>query len=96
MDVYERLAGSDDVDLHADAAPDADVPDHDTGLTIHVERTDGMERSRFVVYDGSGAAVSECVLLAEERESRSFYGFRTSDHSTVDHLVSTYGLVESR
>ncbi len=99
LDVYGRLAES-ELDVHAYAVPDADVPEHDTDLTIHVERADEIERSWFVAYDGDGVDVNKCALLAEERESRGFYGFWTYDPSTVDwiidHLESTYGLVEPR
>ena len=100
MDIYERLAEQGELDVHAYAVPDADVPEHGTDLTIHVERADEIERSWFVVYDGAGIDVNKCALLAEERESRAFYGFWTYDPSTVDwiidHLESTYGLLESQ
>jgi len=100
MDIYEQLAEQNGLDVHAYAAPDTDVPEHDTDLTIHVERSDEIERSWFVVYDGAGIDVNKCALLAEERDARSFYGFWTYDPSTVDwiidHLESTYGLIESR
>ena len=100
MDVYGQLARKDDLDVHAYAYPDADVPSHDTDLTIHVERADEIERSWFVAYDGADVDVNKCALLAEERESRAFYGFWTYDPSTVDwiidHLESTYGLLESQ
>jgi len=99
MNIYEQLAGKETLDVHAYAVPDADVPEHDTDLTIHVERSDEIERSWFVAYDGAGVDVNKCALLAEEREPRSFYGFWTYDPSTVDwiidHLESTYGLLES-
>ncbi len=99
IDVYERLAGKGELAVHAYAAPDADVPDHDSDLTIHVERADEIARSWFVVYDGAGIDVNKCALVAEEREDRGFYGFWTYDPSTVDwivdHLESTYGLLES-
>ena len=98
MDIYERLAEKGELDVHAYASPDADVPEHDTDLTIHVERADEIERSWFVTYDGAGSDVNKCALLAEERESRAFYGFWTYDPSTVDwmidHLESTYGMLE--
>jgi hypothetical protein len=98
MDIYEQLAGKGSLDIHAYGAPDTDVPEHDTDLTIHVERADEIERSWFVVYDGAGVDVNKCALLAEEREPRAFYGFWTYDPDTVDwiidHLESTYGLVE--
>ena len=100
MDLYRRLAERDDLSVHAYAAPDDAVPEHDTDLTIHVERTEEIERSWFVVYDGAGIDVNKCALLAEEREPRAFYGFWTYDPDTVDwildHLERTYGLVESR
>jgi len=99
MDVYERLASQDDLDVHAYAYPDAEVPQHDTDLTIHVERTEEIADSWFVVYDGGGVGVNKCALLAEEREPREFYGFWTYDPDTVDwiieYLEEAYGLVES-
>ncbi len=98
--IYEQLAQKRSLDVHAYAAPDADVPDHDTDLTIHVERSDEIKRTWFVAYDGAGVDVNKCALLAEERENRTFYGFWTYDPTTVDwiieHLESTYGLLESR
>ena len=100
MDIYEQLAERGSLDVHAYAAPDTDVPDHDTDLTVHVERSDEIERSWFVAYDGAGVNVNKCALLAEERETRTFYGFWTYDPTTVDwiieHLESTYGLLESQ
>lgn len=99
LDLYERLAERPGLDVHAYATPDADVPGHDTDLTIHVERAEEIGRSWFVVYDGGGVDVNKCALLAEEREPRSYYGFWTYDPDTVDwivdHLETTYGLVES-
>jgi DICT domain-containing protein len=98
MDVYTRLAENEGLDVHAYAAPDTDVPSHDTDLTIHVERSDEIRRSWFVVYDGAGIDVNKCALLAEERDPRTFYGFWTYDPDTVDwildYLETAYGLVE--
>ncbi len=100
MSIYEQLGDKRSLDVHAYAAPDADVPEHDTDLTIHVERSDEIERSWFVAYDGAGIDVNKCALLAEERESRAFYGFWTYDPTTVDfiidHLETSYGLLESQ
>ena len=100
MDIYERLAENGSLDVHAYAVPDAEVPDHGDGLTVHVERSDEIGRSWFVAYDGDGVDVNKCALVAEERDPRSFYGFWTYDPATVDwiidHLESTYGLVETR
>ncbi|MFC7236179.1 DICT sensory domain-containing protein [Halosegnis marinus] len=98
MDVYEQLASKEGLKVHAYAAPDTEVPDHDTDLTIHVERADEIRESWFVVYDGAGVDVNKCALLAEEREPRSFYGFWTYDPETVDwildYLETSYGLIE--
>jgi DICT domain-containing protein len=98
MDVYTRLAENERLDVHAYASPDTDVPKHDTDLTIHVERSDEIRRSWFVVYDGAGIDVNKCALLAEERAPRTFYGFWTYDPDTVDwiidYLETAYGLVE--
>ena len=99
MSIYEQLAEKEALDVHAYAVPDTDVPEHETDLTIHVERSDEIERSWFVAYDGAGIDVNKCALLAEERGSRAFYGFWTYDPTTVDwiieYLESTYGLLES-
>lgn len=98
MDVYTRLAEKEGLDVHAYATPDRDVPDHDTSLTIHVERSEEIADSWFVAYDGGGVDVNKSALLAEEREPREFYGFWTYDPDTVDwiidHLERSYGLVE--
>ncbi|PSQ52533.1 histidine kinase [Halobacteriales archaeon SW_8_65_20] len=97
MDIYERLASKGDLNVHTYATPDDDVPHHDTDLTIHVERSDEIRESWFVVYDGGGVDVNKCALVAEEREPRSFYGFWTYDAETVDWLLDyldeTYGVL---
>lgn len=98
MDVYTRLAEQDGLDVHAYATPDADVPTHDTSLTIHVERSEEIAKSWFVVYDGASVDVNKCALVAEEREPREFYGFWTYDPDTVDWIIDylerSYGLIE--
>lgn len=98
MDVYTKLADK-DLEVHVYASPDGKVPQHDTDLTIHVERAEEIRDSWFVVYDGAGVDVNKCALLAEEREPRAFYGFWTYDPGTVDwlldHLDSSYGVVAS-
>jgi hypothetical protein len=98
LDVYTQLAER-NLDVHAYAYPEGKVPDHGTDLTVHVERTEEIHNSWFVVYDGAGVDVNKCALLAEEREPRLFYGFWTYDPDTVDwiidHLESTYGLLAS-
>jgi len=98
MDVYTRLASKEGLDVHAYAVPDRDMLDHDTDLTIHLERSEEIEKSWFVVYDGDGVDVNKCALLAEERTPREFYGFWTYDPDTVDwiieYLETSYGLIE--
>lgn len=84
LPVYERLAST-AVDVHAYAVPDSDLPQCED-LTLHVERSEELEQSWFVAFDG-GTSETHCALLAEERAPRSFYGFWTYDDSTVDWLV---------
>jgi len=95
---YNRIGSRDGLDVHAYAAPEGDVPDHD-GFTIHVERAPEIRNTWFVAYDGAGIDQNKCALLAEEREPRQFYGFWSYDPSTVDyiisHLTTSYGFVET-
>jgi len=96
LPVYERL-GSKNLDVHAYAVPDEDPPDHE-GFTLHLERSEEIERSWFVVFDGNGVDENKSALLAEEREPRQFYGFWTYGPDTVDWIIeyldSTYGMLE--
>lgn len=92
LPVYERL-GSTDVDVHAYAFPDTDPPDNDE-FTLHIVRAEEIRETWFVGFDGGPNPGDKCALLAEERDSRTFYGFWTYDEGTVDwildHLESTY------
>ncbi|MFB6308389.1 MAG: DICT sensory domain-containing protein [Haloarculaceae archaeon] len=96
LDVYERL-GETDIEVHAYATPDVDPPGHD-GFVLHMERSEEIAKSWFVVFDGDGDDDQKCALLAEERDPREFYGFWTYDPDTVDWIIdyldSTYGVVE--
>lgn len=96
MDVYERLASKDNLDVHAYAYPDQEtVPVHDTDLTIHVERSREIEDSWFVAYDGGGDPEKSATLLVEEREPDTYHGFwsyradRTDQ--TLAYLRAEYG-----
>lgn len=97
-EMYDRLAERDDLEVHAYGAPEGQVPDA-TEFSVHVERAAEIRETWFVVYDGDGVDESKCMLLAEEREPGRFYGFWSYDPATVDdaidHLTSTYSLVES-
>jgi len=100
LDLYERL-GDSDVDVHAYAYPDTDPPDH-SAFHLHIDRSEEIENSWFVVFDdgadADATATQKCALVAEEREPRQFYGFWTYDAPTVefivDHLETRYGYVE--
>jgi len=98
-DLYEGLGGS-AVDVHAYAVPDIDPPATST-FQLHLDRSEEIARSWFVVFDDGAdddATTQKCALLAEEREPREFYGFWTYDASTVDyivdHLETRYGMLE--
>jgi len=92
LPIYERL-GETDVDVHVYAVPDTDPPT-DRTFTLHLQRTEEIEQTWFVAFDGGPDPVDKCALLAEERESRTFYGFWTYDEATVDYIIeyleSTY------
>jgi len=99
LDRYDRL-GESAVDVHAYAVPDIDPPSHGD-LHLHLDRSDELANSWFVVFDDGDVedgVTQKCALLAEEREPRTFYGFWTYDAATVeyivDHLESRYGLVQ--
>ncbi|SDM96532.1 Diguanylate Cyclase and Two-component system sensory domain-containing protein [Halogranum gelatinilyticum] len=98
FEVYSRLGSRGDLDVHAYAAPDVDVPET-PGVRVHVEDTEEIRRSWFVVYDGGGVDENKCALLAEEREPREFYGFWTYGSDTVDyiidHLTTSYAFAET-
>jgi len=95
---YDRLGQTGRLDVHAYGAPEGPVPDAEL-FTIHVERAAEIRETWFVVYDGGGVDENKCMLLAEEREPGRFYGFWSYDPETVDtaidHLHSTYAIVES-
>lgn len=81
----------------AHAYPDTDLPATEQ-FTLHPERTEEIERSWFVAYDGGGVPENKCALLAEERAD-GFYGFWTYGPDTVDylidHLTATYVKTEA-
>lgn len=97
-ELYNRLGEAGDLDVHAYGAPEGPVPDAEH-FSVHVERAAEIRETWFVVYDGGGVDVNKCMLLAEEREPGRFYGFWSYDPETVDaaveHLYSTYAIVES-
>jgi len=97
-EMYDRLGGLTELDVHAYGAPEGPVPDADE-FTVHVERAAEVRETWFVVYDGGGVDESKCMLLAEERESGYFYGFWSYDPETVDeairYLNSAYSVIGS-
>jgi hypothetical protein len=99
-EAYNQLGEHTDLSVHAYAVPGDGpaVPNHDH-YTLHVEGAAEISETWFVVYDGGGIAEKKCALLAEERDSRSFYGFWSYDPDTVDYLLEylrgTYGRLET-
>jgi DICT domain-containing protein len=98
LDTYERLGERDGLSVHAYVYPSGTVPRVDRFL-LHLARTEEIELSWFVVYDGNGIDDYKCALLAEEDPLGGFSGFWTYDPSTVDYLVnylqSTYAIIKS-
>lgn len=97
LDTYEKLARRSGVHVDAYAAATGSVPDHNDALAVHVERAAEILSTRFVAFDGGGSDDHKRALVAEERESGEFQGFRTADPDTVDYvrsyLTDTYPLV---
>jgi hypothetical protein len=91
LDVYERLAALDELDVHLYAAAEGAVPDHGDDLTVHVERADEIRSTWFVAYDGAGVPENKCALVADEHTPREFAGFWTYDPATVDYVVDHLG-----
>jgi hypothetical protein len=83
--LYETLARK-DLDVHVYAAPDVPAIRFDR-LTLHVEDTEEIRGTWFVVFDGGRNPVDKCALLAEERGDRRFRGFWTYDPATVDEVL---------
>ena len=97
-ETYNRIGSLPELDVHAYAAPEGELPDAES-FTVHVERAPEIRETWFVAYDGAGVDEAKCALLAEEREPGRFYGFWSYDPSTVDymirHLTETYGATET-
>lgn len=98
LELYNRIATESDLNVHTYAAPEGSVP-KDAQFRIHIERSPEIRNTWFVAFDGGGIENNKCALLAEERGERTFYGFWSYEPETVDymidHLRSTYGLVET-
>ncbi|WP_224334602.1 DICT sensory domain-containing protein [Haloprofundus halobius] len=92
--VYSRLVGETDLDLHVYLADDQEEWPVD-GVTHHVESSEEIGRTWFVVFDGSTYTSAACAIVAEEVEDGQFRGFWTYDEERVDemlsYLTSTYG-----
>lgn len=86
LEAYTSLGERDALAVHVYAVPDAPVPEQDA-FVVHPERSEEIERSWFVAYDGTGLDENKCAVLAEEREPGAFYGFWTYDPDTVDYVV---------
>lgn len=97
IDTYEQLADKKPLSVHLYAFPDSEIPAHDIA-TVHLERSEEIHTTWFVVYDGDEADTNKCALLAEEREPGAFYGFWTYDPGTIDwiinHIVTNYTITD--
>ncbi len=92
--VYARLVGGTDLDVHIYVGDNQGEWPFD-GATFHVESSDEVGRTWFVVFDGSTYTMAACALVAEETEDGRFRGFWTYDeelvHEILSYLTSTYG-----
>jgi DICT domain-containing protein len=71
------------VDVHAYGMPDTTRPDLGGGQ-LHTVETDEIAKTWFVIFDGAGNAAQKSALIAEERNTDTFYGFWTYDAKIVD------------
>ena len=92
---YEDLAKR-DLEINAYGVPDETLPEL-AGVHLHVEESEELASTWFVVFDGGTEAANKSALLAEERSPDQFYGFWTYDPGIVDriidHLETTYDRV---
>ncbi|WP_135664216.1 DICT sensory domain-containing protein [Halorhabdus rudnickae] len=90
--IYTDIAAR-GLDVHTYGTPDQPPPDLD-GVTVHSVDNAEIAETWFVVFDGGGTDSQKSAILAEERESRSFYGAWTYDptivDSILDHLETAY------
>jgi len=88
-DVYRRLAGDTDLDVHVYGAADCDPPDI-PGLTVH-RGTDELTRYWFLAFGGVGTATT-CALVARETED-GYDGFWTDDPALTREIMDTVAAV---
>lgn len=84
--VYGRFEDETDVAVTLFVADEWDVAPAPVPVV-----TDGdgeLGRYWFVLFDGGGNAIDACGLLAEERESGTFFGFWTDHAELVDEVVA--------
>jgi KaiC/GvpD/RAD55 family RecA-like ATPase len=91
--IYRRLAER-GVDVHVYGRPDGDAPGWD-GLRVHGIDNEEIAASWFVAYDGGGDPDRKAMLLTQERQADTYYGFWTyrGDRTdrTLSYLRATYG-----
>ena len=82
-DVYRELAETTDIDVHvylpAGAAPSL----RGSGVTVHTEPADVIDRYWFVLFDDGESGAQNCALVAEETGEREYRGCWTYDPDLV-------------
>ncbi|RDI70515.1 DICT sensory domain-containing protein [Halopelagius longus] len=84
--VYEQLGTKAELDVAALAAPDAELPSHESTFAVRPASSPEIRRVWFVAFDGGPRPDDGCALIAEERGPRRFSGFWTYDADTVEGL----------
>ncbi|WP_324665798.1 DICT sensory domain-containing protein [Haloarcula sediminis] len=81
------------LDVNAYGVPDVPKPNLGGGQ-LHTVETDEIAKTWFVIFDGAGDTAQKSALIAEERDTNTFYGFWTYDakivDSALDYLERTY------
>lgn len=94
IEVYGRLAGRSDLDVHVyapedwrpvEAAPEW-VPSSD-GINWHDAESAELRETWLVAYDGGDEPEQKCALVAFQEEDDEYHGFWTYDQGLVDEIV---------
>lgn len=95
--VYRQLAAATDLDIHVYVGASAATADLETEeIALHAEGDAGggevaeneVGRFWFLAFDGGGDDGRKCALVAEQRDSETYYGVWTYDPALVDRTLA--------
>ncbi|QZA89247.1 hypothetical protein K0C01_03620 [Salinarchaeum sp. IM2453] len=86
QETYESLANQ-SMDVNIYAVPDEDPPESEQ-ITLHLETTDEIEQTWFVVYDGGGDPLQQCALIAIAEDNDTYKGVLTYEPSIIEQSIN--------